>query len=87
MSCAVILSVYMGLGGCLCPISPSAWRDGMDYLHSMKNTTSSASAADDMTDLMVLEIVNTAPLLGGNVVFLDINKCPPDLLPTFGLER
>ena len=65
-----LLSVCIGVGGCVCPISPRAWRDGMDSLQLMKSSHSSASAADDMTALMILAIVNTAPLLGGNAIFL-----------------
>ena len=52
----------------------------MDSLQLINSAPSSASDADDMTSLMVLEIVNTAPLLGGNSVLLDTNKFPPALL-------
>ena len=40
-----------------------------------------------MTDLMILEIVNTAPLLGGNDFLLDINKFQPTLLQALVSER
>ena len=59
----------------------------MSSLQFMNSAPSSASAADDMTDLTILEIVNTAPLLGGKVVLLDIKKCPPALIWAFVSER
>ena len=59
----------------------------MAYLQFMNIAPSSTSAADDTNALMILEIVNTAPLLGGNAVLLDIKKCPPDLLLDFVLEK
>ena len=63
------------------------WRAGMASLQLMNSAPSSASAADDMTSLMILEIVKTAPLLGGNAVLLDIKKCPPAMLLDFVSER
>ena len=77
----------MGVGRSLCLISSSAWRASMVYLQLMNSAPSSASAADDMTALMILAIANTYPLLGGNAVLLDINKFPPDMLQAFVLER
>ena len=59
----------------------------MASLQFMNSAPSSASAVDYTTALMILKTVNTAPLLGGNVVLLDINKCPPALLQAFVLER
>ena len=53
----------------------------------MNLAPSSSYAADDMTDFIIFVIFSTAPLLGGNSVFLDINKCPPDLLIYFVSER
>ena len=58
----------------------------MDSLQFMNSDPSSASADDDITALMILEIVNTSPLLGGNAVLLDINKFPPALLQAFVVE-
>ena len=81
--CAVVLYVCISVGGCVCLIFSSDWRAGMDSLKLMKSSHSSASAADDMTALMVLAIVNTAPLLGGNAVLFDMKKYPPDLLLFF----
>ena len=77
--CAVILSVCIGVGGCVCHISSSDWCDGMAYFQLTKSAPSSASVADDMTALIILSIVNTAPLLGGNAMVFDMKKCPPAL--------
>ena len=74
--CAVVLSVCIGVSGCVCLIYSSDWCYGMASLQLMKSSPSSVSDADDMTALMILAIVNTAPLLGGNAVFFYINKCP-----------
>ena len=52
----------------------------------MNSAPSSASDADDMTELMILEMVNTAPLLVGNAVLLDVKKLPPALLLYFFRE-
>ena len=68
--CTIVLYVCIGVGDCVCPLSSSNWRAGMNYLQLMKNSPSSDCAADDMTALMILDIVNTAPLLGGNTLFL-----------------
>ena len=84
--CAVVFSVCIGVDGCVCPISSRAWRAGIDYLQLMKSTPSPASAADDMTDLMILDIVTTAPLLGMHAVLFDMNKRPPALLLDFFRE-
>ena len=62
----------------------------MASLQLMHSAPSSASAADDMTALKVLDIGNTDLLLGGNSVLLDINKCPPSRLlftPQRGTRR
>ena len=75
------------MGGCLYPISSRAWRDGMACLQFMNSDISSASAADDMMALTILEILNTTPLLGGNAVLLDIKKCLPALIQAYVSER
>ena len=59
----------------------------MASLQFMNIAPSSDSAVDYTTALMILETVNTASLLGGDFVLLDIKKCPPDLLRAFVLER
>ena len=74
---AVVLSVCIGVGGCMCPISSRDWYAEMASLQLMNSATSSASVADDMNALMILTIDNTSTLLGGNTVLFDIKKFPP----------
>ena len=81
--CAVVLYVCIGVGGCVFTISSRDWRASMASLQLMKSAPSSASAADDMTALMILAIFSTDTLLGGNAVLFDINKLPPALLLDF----
>ena len=69
--CAMVLSACIGMGGYLCPISSSAWRAGMASRQLMKSALSSASAAEDRTDLMILATVRTEPLLVGYSAVLD----------------
>ena len=71
----------------MCPSSSRAWRAGMASLQLMNSSPSSASAADDMTSLTILDIVNTATLLVGKSVLLDIKKFPLALLLDFVSER
>ena len=81
--CVVVLSVCIGVGGCVWPISSSDWRDGMAYLQFFTIAPSSASAAGDITALMILDIVNTATLLEGNAVLFGMKKFLPNLLLDF----
>ncbi len=41
------------------------------------NAPNSASAADDMTALIIVDIVNIAPLFGSELLLFDRKKCPP----------
>ena len=65
------------------PGSPTA--DEGDEVFNIN--TGSASAAYDMTALMILDIVNTAILLGGNAVLFDMKISPPAMLLDFFSER
>ena len=85
--CYAVLSLCIFVGACVCPISYSAWRAGITYLQLINIAPSSASAADEMTALIILVLVKTDPLLSGKYVLLDINKCPPTLLLDLVLER
>ena len=87
MPSAEMLSVCIGVGGCLWPIYLSAWRAGMASCQLMKRATSLASAAEDMTDFMICVIVMKAPLFGGMAELLDMKKCPLDLLRAFVSDR
>ena len=64
---AVVLSVWMGVLGCLWPISVRSWRIGTASFALMYSAPSSASAALDMTALSILEMSRMAPLLGGSL--------------------
>ena len=84
---AVVLSVCMGIGSFLCPITSRTIRAGIDSRQLTKSAQSSTSAAEDMTSLIIWDIFMTAPLLD---VFSDssITKtCPPDLLQDLDSER
>ena len=84
---AVVLLVCTGVGGCLCPIILSAWRAGIASLQFMKRALSSASAAEDITALIIWDTVMTAPLSGGMAAFSDMKKCPPALLLSFDSDK
>ena len=84
---AVVLSYCIGVGGYLWTISSSAWRSGMDSQKLMKRAPSSASAAEDMTVLIICAMMMTAPLFGVTTELLDMKKCPPALLCAFFRER
>ena len=67
---AVLLSVWTGVGGCGWPSWRSALRSGSESWQLMKMAPISASAAEDMTFLIIEEIVWIGPLEKG-VVELD----------------
>ena len=71
----------------MCPISCSDWNSGRASLQLMKSAPSSPYAADYMTVLMILDIVNTDQLFGGNTVLFDMKKCTLALLLDFVSER
>ena len=62
---AVVLSHWMGVRDWGHPILARAWRSGIISLAILKRPASSASAADDMTVLMIWAIVRTGPLWAG----------------------
>ena len=80
---AVVLSVCIGVGDCLWPISSSAWRARMASRQLMKRDPSLASAAEEMTAWIICAVVTTAPSFCGMAELLDTRKCPPALLRTF----
>ena len=84
---ALVFSVCIGVCGCLWSIVLSAWRAKMASRQLMKRATILASSAEDMTALIICEMVMTAPLFSGMVEFLDMKKCPPALLFTFVSKR
>jgi hypothetical protein len=60
---AVVLSVSIGVGGCLCPNSSNVVLRTASSLAFMKTAHISASAADDITCLRTLLMIEIAPLL------------------------
>ena len=84
---AVVLSFCIGVGGCLCPMISSACRAGIYSLQFMNRSPSSASAAEDITALMIWETVRMAPLFAGMASSLNMKKCPPDLLLAFDSDK
>ncbi len=85
--CAIVLSVWMGVRGCGCPNSSNVHRIDTAVLALMNSAPSSASAADDITVLIICEMFNTAPLLMGISSVLAINTWPPARLRAFGLDK
>ena len=83
---AVVLFFSVGVDSYLWPISSSAWRSGVASWQLMKRATSSASAAEYMTALIICTMVMTAPLFDGMADLLDMKKFPPALLRGFFLE-
>ena len=84
---AVVLSVCIGIGGCLCPIYSTVFLDGMAWRELTKSAPISASAAEVITFLMIWAMLSTAPLFGGFSEWSDRKKCPPARLLAFGSER
>ena len=72
---AVVLSVWIGVGGCTCPNSSTVTPAGI------------ACRAEDMTFLMIWAIFNTAPLSVGSLLLSERKKWPPALLRAFGSVR
>jgi hypothetical protein len=54
--------------------------DNYRFFALRNNAPSSASAADNMTALIIVDVVNIAPLFGAEVLLFDRKKCPPDRL-------
>ena len=74
---AVELSVWIEDGGCLQPISINVWRMGTIYLAVMYIAPSSDSAAEDITNLMIWEIMRIDPFHLGVGSFSDKNMWAP----------
>ncbi len=75
--------VWIGVRGCGCPISVSICRRYTASFALMKIAPNSASAADDITALIIVAMVRIAPLLGGLSTLFDRKKCPPARLRDF----
>jgi hypothetical protein len=86
-ACALKLSVWMEVHDCECPIYLSVLHMDTTVLALMNSAPSLASAADDITALIICEIFNTAPLFMGISFVPAMNIWPPALLQAFGSKR
>jgi hypothetical protein len=77
---AVKLSVCMGMQVCGSPISLRVRRMETAVLVLMNNAPSLASMADDITALIICDMLSTAPLLMGMSSVPAMNMWPPALL-------
>ena len=92
---AVVLSVWIGVGGCLCPNSSNVVRRIMASCPLKNSPAYSASAADAITLRRILLTAWSGPFGGGGVTggllgFCDGSlrkKCPPTRLRAFRTER
>ncbi len=76
---AVELLVCMGVHICGCPISLRVRCMETAVLAFMNNALSLASAADDITDLIICDMLSTAPLLMGMSSLPATNTCVCEL--------
>ena len=74
---AVVLSVWMGDLGWGHPISSRDCRSGTISLAQMYSPASSASAAEEATNLMIWARVMMGPLCGGTGTSSDTMMCAP----------
>ena len=61
----VVLSVWVGVGGCLCPISSIVISIGISFCKLIYSALISASAVEVITFLNIYAMVKTAPLFAG----------------------
>jgi hypothetical protein len=86
-TCAVALSVCIGVHGYGCPSFTSIWRIEMAVFTLMKRAPNSASTTDDMTAQIICKILRKVPLLKGMSSFVAMNMHPPTRLQDFGLNK
>ncbi len=86
-SFAVLLSVWIGVGGWGWMSSLSMWCMEMALFALMKRAPSSAFAADDMIACIICEMLRTAPSFVGMLSLHAINMCQPTWLRAFGLDK
>ena len=86
-ACALELFVWMGVCICGWPSSLSVLCIDTAVLVYMNSTLSMASAADDITALIICNMLSTAPLLVGILSCPAMNMCPPAWLQAFSSDR
>ncbi len=84
---AVKLSVCMGVQVCGCSISLRVHCMETAVLALMNNAPSLASAANDITALIICDMLSTAPLLMGMSSVPAMNMWLPALLRALGSDR
>jgi hypothetical protein len=86
---AVVLSVSIGVGGCLCPNSSDVFLRTAPSFVLIKTAPIYASAAEDITCLRTLLTIKIAPLVSflSFLVVLPMLKNPPALLLASFSER
>ena len=85
---AVELSVCIGVSGWGWPSLTSVCRIETAVFALMNSAPNSASAADDMTALIIIwEILRTAPLLRGMFSFPAMNMWPPARLRALASDK
>ncbi len=84
---AVALLVWMGVRGCGCPNSSNVHCIDTAVFALMNSAPSLASAANDITALIICEMFNTAPLLMGISSMPAINMWPQAWLQAFGSDK
>ena len=65
-------SVWVGVGGCGCPIFSKVLCTGTEYFSLFKSAPNLYLAADDMNNFIMCEIFNTAPFLDGKFALIKI---------------
>ncbi len=84
---AIALSVCIGVGDCLWPISLRMICMYTASCAMMYSITSSASVADAITFFIMCAMLRMDLLLAGSCMSLDKKKCPPALLRALGSLR
>ncbi len=84
---AVELSVCMGVQVCGCPISSRLRCIETAILVLMNSALSLASAVNDITALIICDMLSITPLLMGMSSFPAMKMWPPALLRALGSDR
>jgi hypothetical protein len=81
---AVVLSVSIGVGGCLCPNSSNVVLRKAPSFAFMNTAPIYASAADDITCFRTLLTIKMAPFVSFFVVFVGVSHVKEPPSPAFG---
>ena len=84
---AIVLSVWIGVGGWTWPILDAVVRADIAYLELMNRAPLLTSTTNDTTELMIWAMFNTAPLFFGSLESSDMKKLPLAWLLALGSVR